>query len=91
MEKKIVEKSFSVFEGAPLSPSNTLWLFPQNVFNFILNIHKKCILYQFKKNFHKNMHVIKKKEIFDSKVFKLQRFSKVFPNVGGKTLFWRGH
>ena len=41
--------------------------------------------------FHKNMHVIKKKKKLDRKVFKLQRFSKVFPNVGGKTLFWRGH
>ena len=41
--------------------------------------------------FHKNMQVIKKKKKFDGKVFKLQRFSKVFPNVGGKTLFWRGH
>ena len=41
--------------------------------------------------FHKNMHIIKKKEIFDSKVFKLQRFRKVVPNVGGKTIFWRGH
>ena len=40
---------------------------------------------------HKNMQVKKKKEIFDSKVFKFQRFSKVFPNVGEKTLFWRGH
>ena len=42
------------------------------------------------KKFHKNMHVIKQKKKFDRKVFKLQRFSKVFPNVGGKTLFWRG-
>ena len=40
--------------------------------------------------FHKNMHVIKKKEIFDCKVFKLQRFSKVFPDVGGNALFKRG-
>ena len=39
--------------------------------------------------FHKNMHVIKKKVIFDRKVFKLQRFSKVFPNVGGNTLFYK--
>ena len=30
---------------------------------------------------HKNMHVIKKK------VFKLQRLSKVSPNVGGNALF----
>ena len=35
--------------------------------------------------FHINMHVIKKKEIVDHKVFKLQRFSKVFPNVGGNS------
>jgi hypothetical protein len=41
--------------------------------------------------FHKNVHVIKKKEILDRKVFKLQRFCKVFPNVGGIALFWRGH
>ena len=33
-KKHFVEKSFSVFEGAPLSPSNTLKLFPQNDFNF---------------------------------------------------------
>ena len=30
--------------------------------------------------FHKNMHIIKKREIFYRKIFKLQRFSKVFPN-----------
>ena len=41
--------------------------------------------------FYKNMYVIKKNDIFDRKVFKLQRFSKVFPNVGGNDLFWRGH
>ena len=40
---------------------------------------------------HKNMYVMKKKDISDRKVFKLQRFSKVFPNVGGNALFWRGH
>ena len=33
----------------------------------------------------------KKKSFFDRKVFKLQRFGQVFPNVGGKALFWRGH
>ena len=41
--------------------------------------------------FHKNMHIFTKKVIFDRKVFKLQRFSKVFPNVGGNALVWRGH
>ena len=35
--------------------------------------------------FHKNMHVTKKKDIFDCKVFKLQRFSKVFSNEGPGT------
>ena len=30
------------------------------------------------------MHVVKKKEIFDCRVFRLQRFSIVFPNVGEK-------
>ena len=35
--------------------------------------------------FHKNVHVIKKNGICTRKVHKLQRFSKVFPNVGGNT------
>ena len=30
--KHFVEKSFSVFEGPPLSPSNTLWLFSAKCF-----------------------------------------------------------
>ena len=41
--------------------------------------------------FHKNMHFIRKKEIFDPKVLKLQHFSKVLPNIGGNALFWRDH
>ena len=41
--------------------------------------------------FHKHMHVTKKKEILDRKVFKLQGFIKVFPNVGCNVLFWIGH
>ena len=40
---------------------------------------------------HKIMLVIKKKDIFDRKVFKFQRFSKVFPNVVENALFWRDH
>ena len=32
------------------------------------------------------MHELKKKDISDCNVFKLQRFSKVFPNVDGTTL-----
>ena len=37
--------------------------------------------------FHKNMHIIKKKEIFYRKVSKLQRLSKVFTNVGETPYF----
>ena len=70
-KKHFVEKSFSEFEGAPLSPSNTLWLFSAKCFSFFLNIHKNCILYQFK-IFSQKYARNKKKEIFDSKVFKLQ-------------------
>ena len=33
--------------------------------------------------FHKNMHIIEKKDIFDQKVFILQRFSKFFSPNGG--------
>ena len=40
--------------------------------------------------FHNNTHVIKQNEIGDRKIFKLQRYGKVLPNVGGNTLFWRG-
>ena len=39
--------------------------------------------------FHKNMHVIKKKETFDCIVFKLQRFSKsFFPMLVETPYFW---
>ena len=30
------------------------------------------------------MHILKKKEVFDRKVFKLQHFSKKFPNARNK-------
>ena len=60
-------------------------------FKTFLNIHKKMHFIPIQDFFHKNMHVIKKKKKFYRKVFKLQRLSKVCPNVGGKTLFWRGH
>ena len=33
------------------------------------------------------IHKYKKKEISNRKVFKLKRFSKVFPKVGGNALF----
>ena len=57
------KKSFSVFEGAPFKPfKHTMTFF---LFNLIFNIHKNA----FDTNsriFHKNMHVIKKKEVFDA-------------------------
>ena len=37
------------------------------------------------------MHIIKKKKKKSSQAFKLQRVRKVFPDVGEKALFWRGH
>ena len=52
-------------------------------------IQKKMHLKAIQKKIQKNMHVIKKKEIFDRKLFKLHCFSKVFPNVGGKAIFER--
>ena len=80
--KHFAEKSFSVFKGLKGGPfEHTKTFFSQNV------VH----LLPIQDFFHKNMHVIKKKKIFDRKVFKLQRFRKVFPNVGGNALFLRGH
>ena len=62
--KKFAEKkSFSVFEGTPFKPfKHTMTFF---LFNLIFNIHKNA----FDTNsriFRKNMHVIKKKEVFDA-------------------------
>ena len=43
-QQHFAEKSFSVFEGAPFkSFEHTKTFFPQKVFNFVVNIHKKCI------------------------------------------------
>ena len=90
--KKISRKSHSVLEGFKGGPFEHTKSFSAKCFlKNLSNIYEKFICYQFKICFHKNMHVIKKKEIFDHKVFKLQRFSKVSPNVCGNALFWRGH
>ena len=70
-------KSFSLFQGPPLSPSNTLLLFFRYFFFF--NI-KKDGFDTNSRFFRLHMHVIKKEEIFDRKIF------KVFPNVGEGTL-----
>ena len=70
-KKKHVEiKSHSVLEGlkgGPLKHTKTFFL----PFFFVVNIHKKCILYQFKTFSQKYAGNKKKKEIIDRKVFKL--------------------
>ena len=95
VEKKLKTFSrilFSVFYGAPLTPFEHTIIFFRKVFFFLFvkNIYKKCIWHKFKTFSQKNQ-VIKKKEIVDCKVFKLQRLSKVFPNVSENALFWRDH
>ena len=70
LKKHFAEESFSVFKGAPFKPfEHTKTFCSLNVFNFVFNIHKKNPFYA------KNIHVIEKNEIFDRKVFKLDRFS----------------
>ena len=76
--KHFVEKRVLVcLKGPPLSPSNKLCNFFS--FFFSLSIFIKKHLIPIQDFFHKNMHLIKKREIFYRKVFKFQRFSKVFP------------
>ena len=72
LKKKIAEKVIVCLKGLKGAPWNTLKLF------FLLNIFKifsstfiKNAFYTNSKKNHKNMHVIKKKEIIDRKVFKL--------------------
>ena len=85
-------KSHSVFEGLKGGPFEYT-----TTFFFHKFFLKKCFQHSLKMHWipiqefcHKNMHKIKKKDIFDRKIFKSQRFSNVFPNVGGNSLFWRG-
>ena len=59
-------------------------------FNCFFNIHKNAFYTNSRFLSQKNA-CNKKKEIFDSKVLKLQRFSKDFPNVGENALFWQDH
>ena len=93
--KKLKTKICRIFfcvclKGPRLNPLNKLWLFFCKMFFFIF--FSTFIKNAFDTNltdFHKNMHVIKKKDIFYCKVFKLQRFSNVFPNITENVLFWR--
>ena len=89
----ILQNFFSVFEGAPFKPfKHTMAIFHKI---FFLNSFSTFIKNAFDTNkifFLKNMHVIKKlNKKIEGKVFKLQRFNKVFPNVCENALFWRKH
>ena len=58
----------------------------QNVFNFVFNI-KKIIFLLIKNFFHKNIQVIKKREIFLLQGLQIVAFQQTFPNVGENALF----
>ena len=87
LQKK--KRTYSVFKEATFKPfEQTMTFFSANSFFIILfNIYKKNAFDTDSRFFHKNMHVIKKNNIFDRNVFKLQCFSKVFLNVGENALF----
>ena len=92
LKKHFAEKSHSVFKGFKGGPFEyTKTFFRKMLLIFFLQHSLKMHLLPIQDFFHKNMHIIKIKIKFDCKVFKLQRFSKVFPNVGGNPLFLRGH
>ena len=55
------QKVVVCLKGPPLNPSNTIWLFPQNVLNFF-NILEKCIWSQFKNFSQKYAHNKKREE-----------------------------
>ena len=78
--KKIIV-CFNGLKGAPL---NALKLFPTKCFFFVffVNYYEKSIWYKIHV-FVPQKYSFNKKKIVDHKVFKLQRFSKVLPNVGG--------
>ena len=71
VEKKLLNKNFEdkseSVKGGPFKHTKTFF---SSAKCFFFYIYRKCILYQLKKN-HKNIQVIKKKEIIDRNVFKL--------------------
>ena len=77
-------------KGLMGAPSNTLKLFPQNIFKKKFSIFIKKILFTNSRFVSQKYAHNKKKDIFGHKVFKLRRFSNVLPNVCGNALFWRG-
>ena len=64
------------------APSNTLKKFRKMAYFNFFYIFMKNAFATNSRFFHNMMQVIKKKEMFDRKVFKLQHFSKGLPNVG---------
>ena len=88
--KQFAENSFSVFKGAPFKPfEHTMTFSAKCIKLFALTFIKNAFATNSRFFSDKNMHVIKNNKIFHCKVLKLQRFSKVFPNVGENELFWR--
>ena len=81
----------SVFEGGPLWTLQTHvdFVFPQNVFSLIwfLNIHEKCIFYQFKKNSQIYAHNEKKKKLPQG-LRKCKWAEQNFSKIIGRGLKW---
>ena len=76
-------------KGPPLRPLTTLWLFSAILFSIFVSTFIKRAFATNSRFFHKNMQVIKNKEIFDRKVFKLQRSAKFFPMLVETPYFGR--
>ena len=71
LKKHFAEKSFSVFKGAPFTPFEHSMTFSPKFSLFFFSTVIKMHLIQIQDFFHKNMHVVKKKDIVDHKAFKL--------------------
>ena len=87
LRKKVLVCSKDL-KGAPL---NTLKLFSAKCLKKIFSTFIKNAFDTNSIFFSQKYAGNKIKRNFDRKVFKLQRFSKVFPYVGGNALVLRGH
>ena len=69
-------------------PSNTLKLFATKYNTFVFfSLFMKSAFGTNSRSVHKNMHVIKKKEIFDGKVFNWSVSAKFFPMLMERPYF----
>ena len=72
LKKKLRKKSHSVFEGLKEGPfTHTQNFFFCQMFLIFFQTSYKMNFVKIQKKIHKNMQVIKRKEIIDRKVFKL--------------------